>query len=274
MISIITPVYNGKKFIANCIQNVIDQNCPEIEHIIMDGGSSDGTVDILKHYSDRYNHIQWRSEKDKGQSDAMNKGIKLAKGTIIGVLNADDYYEPNVLIRVSSLFKNLPVPTLLVGNCNVIDDFEMISLVNKPSDLRIVSLLSDKSPFPYNPSAYFYHKSLHESIGWYEVEEHYAMDIDFLIKAVQAANTHYINETWGNFRHIQGTKTAVHMQSEKHLKNLASIIQKHQRNLPCWKRLQISAFNVLARFKFYAKNPKELPSRMARKLVGNSVSEI
>ena len=97
MISIITPVYNGKRFIEFCIKNVIDQKCPNMEHIIVDGGSTDGTVEIIQRYAERYKHIRWVSEKDKGQSDAMNKGIRLAEGNIIGILNADDYYEPNVL---------------------------------------------------------------------------------------------------------------------------------------------------------------------------------
>jgi glycosyltransferase involved in cell wall biosynthesis len=96
MISIITPVFNGEKFIASCIKNVIGQNCPYAEHIIIDGASTDSTASIVKTFADRYPHIRWVSEKDRGQSDAMNKGIALAQGTILGFLNVDDYYEPNV----------------------------------------------------------------------------------------------------------------------------------------------------------------------------------
>ena len=66
MISIITPVYNNKRFIEFCIKNVIEQNCPEVEHIIVDGGSTDGTAEIIKQYADQYPHIRWVSEKDEG----------------------------------------------------------------------------------------------------------------------------------------------------------------------------------------------------------------
>ncbi|MGK7941459.1 MAG: glycosyltransferase, partial [Crocosphaera sp.] len=83
MITVITPVYNGETFIESCIKIVIEQNCSHLEHIIVDGGSKDGTVDIIRKYAEQYAHIRWLSESDKGQSDAMNKGIKMAKGEIL-----------------------------------------------------------------------------------------------------------------------------------------------------------------------------------------------
>ena len=103
-LSIITPVFNGIRFIESCIINVIEQNCRGLEHIIIDGGSSDGTVDVIRAYAKRYGHIKWISEKDKGQSDAMNKGIRMAQGDILGFLNVDDFYEPNVLCRIIEYF--------------------------------------------------------------------------------------------------------------------------------------------------------------------------
>jgi glycosyltransferase involved in cell wall biosynthesis len=111
MISVITPVYNGEQFIAACIQVVIDQQCPDVEHIIIDGGSNDQTVDIIKRYAEQYSHIRWLSEKDQGQSDAMNKGITMAKGEIIAILNVDDDYEANVLNHITEIFKPLPEPS-------------------------------------------------------------------------------------------------------------------------------------------------------------------
>ncbi|MBN3951472.1 MAG: glycosyltransferase [Nostoc sp. NMS7] len=80
MISVITPVYNGDKFIESCLQNVINQNFAEVEHIIVDGGSTDKRIDIIKDYANQHPHIHWISEKDQGQSDAMNKGISMAQG--------------------------------------------------------------------------------------------------------------------------------------------------------------------------------------------------
>lgn len=207
MISIITPVYNGERFIESCIQVVIDQACPESEHIIVDGGSTDSTVNIIKQHAQKYSHIRWISEKDNGQSDAMNKGIAMAKGKILGILNVDDFYQKNVLNRVIKIFDTLPENSLVVGNCNVWDDGGNLLYVSKPARLSLLDILLDINQFPFNPSAYFYHLSLHEQIGLYDVAEHYVMDLDFIMKALQFAKIKYINETWGNFRLIENTKT-------------------------------------------------------------------
>ncbi|MGC1247930.1 MAG: glycosyltransferase, partial [Spirulinaceae cyanobacterium] len=107
-ISVITPVYNGAKYIEACLQVVIAQNCSQIEHIIIDGNSQDCTVDIVQKYAEKYSHIRFISAPDQRQSDAMNKGVSLAKGNIIAILNVDDYYEANVLNRVLELFTDLP----------------------------------------------------------------------------------------------------------------------------------------------------------------------
>ncbi|NJO77610.1 MAG: glycosyltransferase [Cyanobacteria bacterium RM1_2_2] len=208
-LSIITPVYNGERFIEKCIKVVIDQNCSQLEHIIVDGGSTDKTVEIIKQYAENYSHIRWISEKDQGQSDAMNKGIAMAKGHILGFLNVDDYYEQNVLDRVLKLFESLPEPTLLVGNCNIRNNEDRIRFVNKPRKLKLSDLLLGHTvnPFPMNPAAYFYHASLHKLAGLYSIEEHYTLDVDFLFRAVQVAHTQYVNEVWGNHLQLEGTKT-------------------------------------------------------------------
>lgn len=235
MISIITPVYNGEKFIDNCLQVVIKQNCPDVEHIIVDGGSSDKTVDIIRQYANIYPHITWISQKDKGQSDAMNKGIAMAKGEIISFLNVDDFYEPNVLHRVLEIFPNLPIPSILVGNCNVWDAEDKLAVVSKPIDFKLSSMLQglNDNNFPTNPSAYFYHSCLHEQVGLYQVDEHYAMDLDFLLRAVQVATIKYIDETWGNWMRIEGTKTHSLWEShERGYQLLDRLLRYYRKDLP------------------------------------------
>ncbi len=180
-LSVITPVFNGMRFIESCILNVIEQDCPEAEHIIVDGGSTDeAPAEIIKHYADIYGHIRWVSETDKGQSDAMKKQFLIAQGDILGFLNVDDFYEPNVLCRIIELFKTLPEPILLVGNCHRLNDQGEIYEENKPSNLGITDLVLgwNINPCPVNPSQYFYHKSLHQIIGNYKVDEHFTLDMD------------------------------------------------------------------------------------------------
>lgn len=259
MISIITPVYQGERFIEACIKNVIDQNLKEMEHIIIDGGSNDQTVDIVKSYAKRYKHIKWISEKDRGQSDAMNKGIAMSTGEIIGILNVDDYYEPNTLNRVLEIFKILPEPSFLVGNCNMLGDDEEIYHINKPKKLKLIDLVSMTSPFPVNPSAYFYHKSLHTKVQLYELNEHYAMDLDFILKAIQAANVKYIDEVWGNYRQIQGTKTVTSMQNGHQAKVLNQIMKKYRDKLPFFQRIWATwGFIFIRRVQYFSRKPKDI----------------
>ncbi len=257
MISVITPVYNGESFIESCIKVVIEQNCSDIEHLIVDGGSQDQTVEIIKQYSEKYPHIRWISERDQGQSDAMNKGIKMAKGEILAFLNVDDYYEPNVLNKIQNFFNTLPEPSLLVGNCNIWDNQGNLKGVNKPSKLHITDLLlgwTFTQP-PVNPSAYFYHKSLHDKIGLYDLKEDYAMDIDFLLRAVQAAKVKYVDETWGNFRYLEGTKSFEDTQSGQGEKRYQELLENYRKQLPFFLQFYVL---VLLRVKYFYRHPQDI----------------
>jgi len=274
MISVITPVYNGERFIESCLKVVIDQACLDVEHIIMDGGSTDRTVEIIKQYAQKYPHIRWISEKDKGQSDAMNKGIAMAKGEILAILNVDDFYEPNVLNWVSEIFKTLPEPSLLVGNCNVWNDEGNLKFINKPAKLKLADLLLGfrANQFPVNPSAYFYHTSLHQKIGYYKVEEHYVMDLDFLFKAVQVATVKYMNETWGNFRMIEGTKTVNDRKDPQgHQRRKEYLLKAYRKDLPLFQRWRVAVvyefYKSWGMAEYFLSEPQELLSVLRKKLV-------
>ncbi|MDJ0650397.1 MAG: glycosyltransferase family 2 protein [Xenococcaceae cyanobacterium MO_188.B19] len=279
MISIITPVYNGEEFIEACLKNVIEQKCPNIEHIIVDGGSTDKTVEIIKQYSEKYSHILWISEKDRGQSDAMNKGIEMAKGSIIGILNADDFYEPNVLNRVLEIFKDLSAPSLVVANCNMWDYKNRLKHINKPSKLCLVDMLVEQrinqdnqidTPFPVNPSAYFYHKSLHDKVGLYSLEEDYVMDLDFLLRAVQVAKVKYVDEIWGNFRFIPGTKTFDDREKGENIKRKERIRKKHFNRLSLKKKSQVTLARFISFFKvrifYFTRYPERFPQAIKTRL--------
>ena len=279
MISIITPVYNGERFIESCLQVVIDQNCLEVEHIIVDGGSSDKTVDIIKDKANQYPHIRWISEKDQGQSDALNKGIGMAQGEIIGVLNVDDFYEINVLNRICEIFTTLAEPSLIIGNCNICNFEGKLISINKAKPLRAIDLLLERrinddgiidASFPLNPSAYFYHKSLHQQIGLYKVEEHYAMDVDFLLRAVCSCHVKYFNETWGNYRYYPGTKTFDDSTRGTSIARIKHLFNDYIKTLSLMEQWQIwlarnMNFLLLKIFYFY-KYPERLPESIRQRL--------
>ena len=241
MISVITPVFNGRKFINECIQVVVGQKCPDVEHIIVDGLSNDGTVDIIKENASMYPHIRWISEKDKGQTNALNKGIAMARGDILAILNVDDFYEPNVLNRVSEIFRGLPDPSLIVGNCNVWDDENKLVYANRPAKLKITDLLLGWKyyPHPVNPTAYFYHKSLHGIIGAYREDMQIGQDLPFLLSAVQVASVKYFDELWGNYRLIEGTLTVREIHSGMAKRRYDLIINHYLGQLSFDKRARV-----------------------------------
>jgi len=251
LISIITPVYNGIRYIESCLQSVIDQNCPQAEHLVIDGASNDGTAEMIGRYAKQYPHIRWVSEKDNGQSSAMNKGIKMAQGKILGFLNSDDYYEPAVFPKVLKFFENLPDPSFLAANCRVYKDDGSIWYINKPARLNVADILigGDGRQFPHNPSSYFYHKSLHDKVGFYDESEHYSLDTDFILRAFFVAHTQYVNEVWGNYRFLKGTKTYIANESEQLKLNRMQVRDKYLRKLPLTEQWRIKTMRYLVKLK-------------------------
>src|SRR5438309_1875932 len=117
-ISILTPSFNQGKYVEQTIVSVLEQNYPRFEHIVIDGGSTDNTVSILK----RYPHLKWVSERDRGQGDALNKGLRIASGDLVGWVNSDDFYAQGVFQRVSKLFEDENVSWIIGDVVNLYAD--------------------------------------------------------------------------------------------------------------------------------------------------------
>ena len=241
ILSILTPVFNGSAYLKSCLENVCQQIQPGIEHWIIDGGSEDGSIEILEDYSARYPHLNWVSEKDKGQSDAMNKAIRLAKGQWISFLNVDDYYEAGALASVLKLISQNPNrECLFVGNLNIWNPDGSLHSVNRSNRITIPRLLADLCEWPYNPSAYFYPKSVHEKIGYFPENEHYAMDYDFILKvATSGIPVEYHDETWGNFRLLPEAKTSQDQQSNQSYLRAKALRDRHFQILPLKQKLEV-----------------------------------
>lgn len=205
--SIVTPSFNSIDFIEACVANVLAQGDVVLEHIIVDGGSTDGTIDAIIALQSRYPHIRYIGGPDGGQSDALNKGVKSAKGEVIGVLNVDDSYEPEAVGRATRKLETIRAPALVVGICKLSGDGSV--KWNRPKDLRFEALLLgyDYCQWPNNPAAYFYHKEVHEHVGFYDVNDHYGMDLDFIFRCARLVKMKYVNQHWGNFYLHPGCKT-------------------------------------------------------------------
>ncbi|MDE2028539.1 MAG: glycosyltransferase [Candidatus Omnitrophica bacterium] len=262
MLSIISPVLNGERYLEMFIRSVIDQHCPMVEHIIVDGDSQDNSVKIIKKFSKEYSHIRWLSEKDSGQADAINKGISLARGPFISVLCLNDFYEPDTLNEVVNLLPTLAQPTFLVGNCHMLNENDGLLYINKPEAFTPLEIMMNK-PFPYNPSAYFYHKDLHQKIGMYEGD---LCDIGFLLRAFQVARVHYVNKCWGNFRMLPDSVTIKAMKTGTLDCRKNKIFEHHLNTYSVFRRTfikMILALNKRPKFVYYLEKIKYYLSKIS-----------
>lgn len=172
-ISMITICYNAEKTIAKTIESVLSQDYENLEYIIVDGGSKDHTVDIIKGYGNK--KIRWISEKDNGISDAFNKGIKMATGDLIGLINADDYLLPHAL-------KNLALAChddtdVLYGNTIVNDEKNELRLIKRAGTAEG---LEYSLPFIHQSS--LVRKKAYEQYGGYSEEYRICMDYDLFAR--------------------------------------------------------------------------------------------
>jgi glycosyltransferase involved in cell wall biosynthesis len=205
-LSILLVVLNNKAFIAQAMDNFLAQSCPDAELLVMDGASTDGTLSIIQDYARRFSNIRYVSEKDAGQSDAMNKGLRLANGEFVSFLNVDDYYSEGVLNEVVCLLHADASIDFITGNCNVWDAQGELIYLNRPTPIEKHHVLSGYH-FPVNPTAYFYRKSIHEKVGFYNEKNHYNMDLEFIIQTVLQYKITYVDRIWGNFRMLPNSKT-------------------------------------------------------------------
>jgi len=175
VISIITVVYNAIDHIEKCINSVLEQTYKNIEYIIIDGGSTDGTLAIIQNYADKIKYTV--SEPDNGISDAFNKGISLASGDLIGLLNADDYYNPDTVELVVNKYLEMerPLKTIFHGNINVI--YPKRTVVYKPGNLSRF-----KFELPIWHPTMFATKDIYVDYS-YNVDYKIAMDYELLSRA-------------------------------------------------------------------------------------------
>lgn len=181
-ISIVTPSYNQGGFIERTIQSVLAQDYLNLEYIIIDGGSTDDTVDIIKKYDNRIAY--WVSEPDKGQADAINKGFKMATGGIVAWLNSDDTYEPEAVKTISEVFK-CPEIDLIYGDCNIVDKEDKIIGKMDGGDFRYKKNLFNLICTIPQPATFFRRKILNE-IGYLDTSLNLSMDFEYWIRASKA----------------------------------------------------------------------------------------
>ena len=180
LVSIITIVLNRADCIEGTIRSVISQDYPFIEYIVVDGGSTDGTVEIIKKYGDRIS--KWVSEPDNGISDAMNKGIGMASGIIIGMIHAGDYYEPGAISAVVQAFRDCPNAGVVHGNMLLVHPGGTTVAACRP--FRDIEKEGWKEVPVLHPTV-FVKKSVYESYGVFDTSYSIAMDFDIILRLLR-----------------------------------------------------------------------------------------
>lgn len=204
-LSVITPSLNQGEFLERNILSILNQTYDNIEHIVIDGGSTDNTVDILKRYE---GSVKWISEPDKGQSDAVNKGFLMATGNIFSWLNSDDTYPSNGVETVVHYFNERPDVIFIYGENDSIDEDDNIIDKHVPSDFSVSELVNQACTI-HQPSTFF-RRSVIQDVGLLDLGLEYALDLDFFIRV----GLHYsenqllkVPETLAYFRRHPGQKT-------------------------------------------------------------------
>jgi glycosyltransferase involved in cell wall biosynthesis len=200
-ISIITPTLNHARFIEDTIQSVLNQDHKDVEHIVVDGGSTDGTIEILK----KHPHLKWISEKDTGQSNAINKGFRMATGDIIAWCNSDDYYERNVFSEIAAFFRDHPDCCFLYGDITYIKEDKNVIFKFSGNDMSFASLL--KNPDLVRQPSCFWRKELLQTIGFLNEDLHLVMDYDYILRIGRKHPFCYMPKNLSYFRFYAENKT-------------------------------------------------------------------
>ena len=202
-ISIVTPSFNQARYIEQCIRSVLDQDYPNIEHVIFDGGSKDGTLDVLRRYENR--GVRWKSEPDKGQSDAINKGFRAATGDIIGWINSDDWYARGAFRVVLDYFRAHPEASFIYGNNLFTDSGGRVIRRVRTVPYKWRWLLFTGLLIPQ--SGIFMRRKVLEDCGLLDVGLHSVMDYEWWMRIAAKHTPHFIDRFLAYFRLHPASKT-------------------------------------------------------------------
>jgi len=239
LVSIITPSYNQAKYLEQTILSVLNQSYQNIEYIIIDGGSTDGSVDIIKKYESQLAY--WHSKPDAGQANAINIGFAKSKGQIIAYINSDDYYEPNAVQTVVRTYEINDEFAIFYGNCNTVDTDGNIIKESEGSQVSYEYLLKvGMLPKIFQPACFFNRAYLGRK---YFVDEKlkYAFDYELLLHLIKEKSSLFLYSTFANYR--------IHNKSKSYTNAFEAYKEKIQvqentsvRHMYLWKWRRVKLF--------------------------------
>ena len=206
LVSVITPSFNNAIFLDSCIRSVRSQRYGEIEHIIMDGGSTDGSIDIIKSYQDYFSYISYGP--DDGQSDAINRGIAASTGEVVCWLNSDDAFLPNAIGPVIDYFLANPDCEWLTGHCQFTDIYGNPGWFCRVDPRPPLDYLRFWDGIFLPQPSVFFKRALWDRCGQLDPLYRYAMDLDLWLRFLDESPLHYLNKTLSINRNHPATKTS------------------------------------------------------------------
>jgi glycosyltransferase involved in cell wall biosynthesis len=189
-VTIVTPSFNQAQFLERTIRSVLDQEYPDLEYIVMDGGSTDGSVEIIRRYAEQLTY--WTSGPDGGQAAAINAGWRMAHGQVLAWLNSDDFFMPGALSAVGHAFQEHPKAVLVYGQTQLVDPDGLL-LGTVGSAYRHRTLMYSHQLIP-QPSAFF-RRSAVDAVGLLDESLHYSMDLDLFLRLARIAPPLMLQET-------------------------------------------------------------------------------
>ncbi len=248
LLSIITPSYNHAKYLRETIECVLAQDYPYLEHVIVDGGSQDGTIELLKEYSARFpGRIRWISEPDNGQSDALNKGVMLAHGEIIGWQNSDDFYLPHSIAKPVCYLARNPSLAAVYGACEWVDAAGR-HIGEFPAGPFDFARLLEFCTIP-NQAAFVRKEALLAS-GGIDTSLHFAMDYDLWLRLGVTQQIEYVPVTCGAWRFHEAAKS--HSGMLKHRLECIAVVDRIFAHTALPERYKALRSSVLQRHIFNA----------------------
>jgi glycosyltransferase involved in cell wall biosynthesis len=209
LISIVTPSFNQASFIDEALESVRRQNAEDYEHLVIDGMSTDGTVDLLRKQAmnRKQQNMFWISERDSGQSEALNKGFRRAKGEIIGWLNSDDRYRADCFKHVVQAFEDNPDVDIFYGDYLMVDAVGEVLKIRREIEFSAFVLLYHR--ILYIPTtATFFRRRVFEEENWLDEKLQYAMDLEFFIRlSKRGYRFKHIPQLLADFRMQPDSKT-------------------------------------------------------------------
>jgi glycosyltransferase involved in cell wall biosynthesis len=256
LVTVVINSYNQAAYLEKTIQSALQQDYTHMEILLVDGGSTDGSLEIIKRYADRF--AWWVSEKDSGQADGINKGLKRAKGEIAAWLNSDDYYLPGIVSRAVDQWRSHPDAVMIYGDVIAVDESGKVMNRMQIGDWQLQDLMAFKI---INQPAVFMNRSALVNSGYLDLNYHYLLDHHLWLRIASQGRMVHVPEVWaaGRFHSAAKNVAGAARFGEEAYRMVEWMKHTHPFDKYSggrWNRIMAGAHRINARYLLDAGNPK------------------